>query len=94
MAASFGDRENAIRQGLVLDGRRFEVHRHHPPLVYGRNMLDVDPEDSTGIAVCRVERGPGGLPCYAAVTFEMPNTTARVVPMLADFARRHLEAAA
>ena len=33
-------------------------------------MLDVDPEASTGWAICRTEAGITGRPCYAVVTFE------------------------
>lgn len=46
-----------------------QVHRHHPPLVYGRSMCE-DPEHSEGAAICRVERGPQGQAVYAAVTYQ------------------------
>ncbi len=72
-----------------------QVHRHHPPLVYGRSMADCEPETSTGIAVCRVDssRLPGGVPAYVAATWEQPHTSARVVPRVAEFARQQLAAA-
>ena len=46
-----------------------QVHRHHPPLVYGRSMIE-DPEHSEGAAICRVDRGPQGRPVYAAITYQ------------------------
>lgn len=70
-----------------------QVHRYHPPLVYGRSMVDCEPEQSTGIAVCRVDRSRlGARPCYIAVTYEQPQTSARIVPRLVAFAQQHLEA--
>ena len=53
LAASLADREAAIRAGLNLDGLRFEVHRHYPPLVYGWAMgADTPPERAEGVALC------------------------------------------
>ena len=46
-----------------------QVHRHHPPLVYGRSMSE-DPEHSEGAAICRVEKGPQGRAVYAAITYQ------------------------
>lgn len=68
-----------------------QVHRHHPPLVYGRTMGGV-PENSEGAAVCKVEGGRGGQPCYGAITYAMPNISARMVPMLQKFCDGHLAA--
>lgn len=64
--------------------------------VWGRSMADCEPEQSTGIAVCRVDRSRlGGAlgPCYIVATFEQPHTSAQAVPRLVDFAERFLEAA-
>lgn len=68
------------------------MHRWHPPLVYGRSTADCEPEDSTGIALVRVDRGPGGGPAFALATYEMPQLSARMVPLLSDFCRQHLQA--
>ena len=46
-----------------------QVHRHHPPLVYGRGSLGLAPEFSEGAAVCAVPRGPTGQPTFAVVTY-------------------------
>ena len=63
-------------------------------------MADCEPEQSTGIAVCRIDSSSpsasggnsGGGACYIAVTYEQPSTSARMVPKLTEFAKRHLEA--
>ena len=73
-------------------------------MVYGRSMADVQPGDSTGIAVCRVERSKhtsssssssggssSGGPAYLVATFEQPHTSALVLPALLQFAQRHLK---
>jgi hypothetical protein len=115
ITALMGDRDDAIRNGVHLDGVRHEVrtlqhlvlshpcmpalsshhviacaqsglcslstpltlcrspwqvHRHHPPLVYGRTMDGKEPDHSTGVAVCKVEKGITGQPCYGVITFE------------------------
>lgn len=46
-----------------------QVHRHHPPLVYGRGSLGLAPEFSEGAAIERLETGPTGLPTFAVVTY-------------------------
>ncbi len=45
-----------------------QVHRHHPPLVYGRTMGG-SPETSEGIALCRVEGGDGAPTFYGLITY-------------------------
>lgn len=142
----FGERDDAIRQGMVLLGQRYEVssrrvhgcmarlrrlfrmpvcalvlyrrshgvwwlvdalppscgaravlvpcpqvHRHHPPLVYGRSMGGV-PENSEGVAICKVDAGKSGRPCYGLITYAMPNISARMVPILHKFCTEHLAA--
>lgn len=48
----------------------FQIHRHHPPLVYGRQMIDTDPEDAPGIAACKIEDSVLGTPCYTVLTYQ------------------------
>lgn len=65
-----GDRTSAVRSGMVVGGRRYEVHRHHPPLVYGRTMGVADPGESEGAALCAVTDGTvTGRPCYGFITY-------------------------
>lgn len=46
------DRNDAIRQGLMFMGQRFEIFQFHPPLVYGRTA-GLPPKESLGIVVVR-----------------------------------------
>jgi hypothetical protein len=68
---AYGARDAAIQRGIHLDGRRFEVHRHHPPLIYGRAAGDADDaEAAPGLAVCRVPHSVLGGECYVVITYE------------------------
>lgn len=84
----FGAREDALRTGILLHNRRYEVHRHHPegpdPLVYGRSMTGV-PESSEGAAVHMLHGHQAQSPIFSVVTYEMPNISARIVSQLLQF---------
>ncbi|KAL6754842.1 hypothetical protein V8C86DRAFT_279633 [Haematococcus lacustris] len=84
------DRDEAIKQGMVVGGTRYEVHRHHPPLVYGRTMTG-QPENSEGIALCKVEKSATGGASFGLITYQMPNISARMVPILQRFCGKHME---
>jgi hypothetical protein len=66
------DHDTVVKRGVRLEGRRYEVHRFYPGLIYGRTMgQDVFPEESTGVAMCRVEQSVlGAQPCYLLITYE------------------------
>ncbi|EFJ43847.1 hypothetical protein VOLCADRAFT_95924 [Volvox carteri f. nagariensis] len=91
LEALYSDRDEAIKHGMVVLGTRYEVHRHHPPLIYGRTMGAV-PEESEGCAICKIAKGLDGQACYGLITYQMPNISARMVPMLQKFCQEHLEA--
>lgn len=84
----FGPREAALRTGIVLQNKRYEVHRHHidgpDPLVYGRSMTN-EPELTEGAAVHMLAGSQAGAPIFSVVTYEMPNISARIVPLLVQF---------
>ncbi|GIL44605.1 hypothetical protein Vafri_2128 [Volvox africanus] len=86
----FTDRDEAIKHGMTVLGARYEVHRYHPPLIYGRTMGAV-PEESEGCAICKIDNGLGGHACYGLITYQMPNISARMVPILQKFCQEHLE---
>lgn len=66
------------------------MHRHHPPLAYGRTSA-ADPDNSEGAAVCHVATGLTGKPCYGVITYKMPQLSARMVPILQTFCQQHLQ---
>ena len=80
----------APRSGIwtMHDSMCMQVHRHHPPLVYGRSMT-AEPEQSEGAAVCRVVSGPGGLPVYAAITYQCACHADRTGQGMASLLLRH-----
>lgn len=55
---------------FLINSSMFQVHRHHPPMIYGRDMIDIEPEESTGIALCKIEDSVLQVPCYAITTFQ------------------------
>jgi hypothetical protein len=49
---------------------RPQVHRHHPPLVYGRTMGNAEPDASEGAALCEVAEGTiTGKPCFGWISY-------------------------
>jgi hypothetical protein len=96
-----GDRDEAIRQGIMFQGRRFEVYRYHPPLVYGR-VAGVPTNESVGIAVikhtiihhdCLSEDGEEidkGTYCYMVVTYTLPETSARILTQALSYCSKFL----
>eukprot|EP00918_Siedleckia_nematoides_P074069 GHVU01161823.1.p3 GENE.GHVU01161823.1~~GHVU01161823.1.p3 ORF type:complete len:116 (-),score=18.01 GHVU01161823.1:630-977(-) len=79
------ERDVTIGRGLTIGGRRFEVHRIHPPLVYGRRG---NPDDSEGIAVAHGSRD--GRAIVAVCTYKLPYLSTKMVPQLINFFREHL----
>ncbi|KAG1687366.1 hypothetical protein DVH05_005238 [Phytophthora capsici] len=78
----FNKREDTMASGIVLLGEQYDVHRFHPPLVYGRRG-DPSLEEGEGIAVCKVAQGSRLLFCL--ITYVYPTLSARAVPQLKEF---------
>lgn len=95
------DRDQAIRDGLIFQGRRYEVFRFHPPLVYGRTG-GVAPRESVGIVVIKheltrkhacftKEDGPGSFDhCYMVITYTLPDTSTYVLKNALAFCSKFL----
>lgn len=94
---NLGDRDAAIREGLMLMGKRFEIFQFHPPLVYGR-MAGGPVRESIGIVVVRhAVRGEcalmgdcGGEDCYLIVTYGLPETSAHILCQAKVFCSKFL----
>ena len=80
-----------IHGRALLSFFQAQVHRYHPPLIYGRTM-DGTPETSTGLGLVREEASVYGTPTFTLITYEMPHLSARMVQMLADFSTKYLAA--
>jgi hypothetical protein len=55
-------------------------------------MVDTEPEDGPGIAACKIEKSVLGTPCYAVLTYQLPDTSAKMATLLRDFCQRHIQA--
>ena len=49
---AYESRDNTIGAGFTLLKEHYDVHRFHPPLIYGRKG---DADVGEGISLCRVE---------------------------------------
>ncbi|OMJ90300.1 hypothetical protein SteCoe_7319 [Stentor coeruleus] len=78
-------RDVTIGSGFILNKQHFEVHRYHPPLVFGRRG---GPDEGEGIAICQALRD--GAPVYGLITYELPILSARAVPQLIEFCRKYI----
>lgn len=78
-------RDHTIGTGFTLAGNHFDVHRFHPPLVYGRRG---GPEEGEGIAYARALKSD--VPIHAVITYELPILSARAVPQLIEFLRKYV----
>ena len=47
---AYEDRDVTVGEGFYVNNLHFDVHRFHPPLIYGRRG---GPDDGEGIALCR-----------------------------------------
>ncbi len=84
------DFDRALQMGITLEGRRYEVHRHHGHLIYGRT-LEQDPTQSEGIAICRSAAAEGMLTVFVVITYRMPHVSAKMVSKLDQFCRMCVE---
>lgn len=94
VASAFADRGKAMMRGITLCGVRYEVHRYHPPLVYGRTAVLEGPgreQESVGIALCKTEAANGEMTVFALITYAMPALSARMVPQLKRFCKEVVE---
>ncbi|CAI5736198.1 unnamed protein product [Hyaloperonospora brassicae] len=80
-------REDTMASGTVLLNEQYDVHRFHPPLVYGRRG-DPSVEEGEGIAVCKVVQG--GRTLFCLITYVYPTLSARAVPQLKEFCETQL----
>lgn len=68
-------------QGFILLGEHYDVHRYHPPLVYGRRG---NAETGEGISLA-VGKSKKGEKTYLLITYVLPIISARAVPQQINF---------
>jgi len=83
---AYDSRDATIGAGFVLGGDHFDVHRFHPPLIYGRRG---DADNGEGISLAR-GKSKSGKVVYLLITYVLPIVSARAVPQQIDFFNTHI----
>ncbi len=52
---AYADRDCTVGEGFFVNNEHFDVHRFHPPLIYGRRG---GPDEGEGIALCKFKPCP------------------------------------
>ena len=78
---AYEDRDTTVGEGFFVNDVHFDVHRFHPPLIYGRRG---GPDDGEGIALCRYKPNQivDGTENYnfLLITYKLPILSAKAVP--------------
>jgi hypothetical protein len=76
----FNDYDTAVAKGATFGGLHFHVHRFYDGLIYGR--ADPATKKTDGFCIYRTNRD-GKTPLYVFVTYDLPDVSARIIPLLA-----------
>jgi hypothetical protein len=76
----FDDYDTTVSKGVTLGGTHFHVHRFYDGLIYGR--ADPNTKKTDGFCLYRTLR-EGKTPLYVFVTYDLPDVSARVIPLMA-----------
>lgn len=82
---AFHSRECAIGEGFFVNNIFYEIHRFHPPSIYGRRGT---PENGEGIALTRFKplRGQNDEEYwFMLITYSLPILSAKAVPDMIEF---------
>ncbi|OHT14057.1 hypothetical protein TRFO_15554 [Tritrichomonas foetus] len=75
----FNDYDSTIKSGFTFNDVHYHVHRFYDGLIYGR--ADPNTKRTDGFCLFRTER-EGKTPLYAVITYDLPNVSARMIPLL------------
>jgi hypothetical protein len=87
---AYADRDCTVGEGFFVNNEHFDVHRFHPPLIYGRRG---GPDEGEGIALCKFKpRAPVDNEGYSflLITYLLPILSAKAVPQMVKFVETHL----
>ena len=73
---AYNGRDETITKGLTIDKVHFDVHRFHPPLIYGRISNE---ELNEGISLAKGKTNDDKI-CYILITYLLPIVSARAIP--------------
>jgi hypothetical protein len=76
----FDDYDTTLSKGVTLGGTHFHVHRFYDGLIYGR--ADPNTKKTDGFCLYRTQR-EGKTPLYVFITYDLPDVSARVIPIMA-----------
>jgi len=79
-------RDNTVGAGFTLLNQHYDVHRFHPPLVYGRRG---NADEGEGICLCR-GKSKKGKTLYMIITYMLPIVSARAIPQQIKFYNTHI----
>lgn len=77
---AYADRDVTVGEGFHVNNEHFDVHRFHPPLIYGRRGT---PDEGEGIALCRFKPHNSlddETYQYLLITYLLPILSAKAVP--------------
>jgi len=78
------ERDPTIGKGFVFNGKHFDVHRFHVPLVYGRRGgPDGGPDESEGICLARIKNQDKIY--YMVITYVLPIVSPRAISLIPEF---------
>jgi hypothetical protein len=76
----FDDYDTTLAKGVTLSGVHYHVHRFYDGLIYGR--ADPATKRTDGFCLYRTPRD-GKSPLYVFITYDLPDVSARVIPVMA-----------
>ena len=88
--SALADRDTTVGEGFFINNEHYDVHRFHPPLVYGRRG---GPDEGEGIALCRFKpRAPHADEThqFLLITYLLPILSAKAVPQMIKFVETNL----
>ena len=88
---AYASRDVTVGEGFFINDVHFDVHRYHPPMIYGRRG---GPDDGEGIAMVRYQpntASPAGESHqFLVITYLLPILSAKAVPEMVKFVENHL----
>ena len=86
MINSYNNRDETITKGMNLEGQHFDIHRFHPPLIYGRIANE---ELNEGICLAKGKNKQDEV-IYFLITYLLPIVSARAIPQQIEFFNQNL----
>jgi hypothetical protein len=77
----FNDYDTTLAKGVTLNQVHYHVHRFYDGLIYGR--ADPATKRTDGFCLHRTPRD-GKTPLYVLITYDLPDVSARVIPLMAQ----------